>query len=385
VAEEKISVRLELKDTKLKSQFENALRKVGGFNIQGPTSTVRVDLLIFELGDQIEKEFLYVQDLVNSGEVGEVFFASDHSDQAVLRGAIRIGAREFFNVPIEDEELKHALEGFKGRKEKAEKGETFKDGKIINVIGSKGGVGTTTVAVNLAVSMAEKKNIQSVALIDMNLLFGEIPLFLDIDPKYNWSEITKNISRLDTMFLKNILSVDASGVCVLPSPSYLSKQNMATPDIMERLLLVMRRMFDFVIVDGGQSLGDISLKILELSDTVLLISILSLPCLTNTNKLLRTFHDIGFPLSENIKIVINRYLKKSDISVKDAETSLDKGIFWTIPNDYQTTITATNRGKALAQFAPREEITRNFHKLADELGPESEKQEKKGWGIFGKR
>ncbi|MBW2643648.1 MAG: AAA family ATPase [Deltaproteobacteria bacterium] len=385
MAEEKISVRLELKDTKLKSQFENALRKVGGFNIQGPTSTVRVDLLIFELGDQIEKEFLYVQDLVNSGEVGEVFFASDHSDQAVLRGAIRIGAREFFNVPIEDEELKHALEGFKGRKEKAEKGETFKDGKIINVIGSKGGVGTTTVAVNLAVSMAEKKNIQSVALIDMNLLFGEIPLFLDIDPKYNWSEITKNISRLDTMFLKNILSVDASGVCVLPSPSYLSKQNMATPDIMERLLLVMRRMFDFVIVDGGQSLGDISLKILELSDTVLLISILSLPCLTNTNKLLRTFHDIGFPLSENIKIVINRYLKKSDISVKDAETSLDKGIFWTIPNDYQTTITATNRGKALAQFAPREEITRNFHKLADELGPESEKQEKKGWGIFGKR
>jgi len=385
VTEEKISVKLELKDTKLKSQFENTLHKVGGFNIQGLTSNVRAELLVFELGDNVEKEFLYVQDLVNSGEVGEVFFASDHSDQAVLRGAIRIGAREFFNVPIEDEEIKHALEGFKGRKEKAEKGETFKDGKIINVIGSKGGVGTTTVAVNLAVSMAEKKNIQSVALIDMNLLFGEIPLFLDIDPKYNWSEITKNISRLDTMFLKNILSVDASGVCVLPSPSYLSKQNMATPDIMERLLLVMRRMFDFVIVDGGQSLGDISLKILELSDTVLLISILSLPCLTNTNKLLRTFHDLGFPLRENIKIVINRYLKKSDISVKDAETSLDKRIFWTIPNDYQTTITATNRGKALAQFAPREEITRNFHKLADELGPESEKQEKKGWGIFGKR
>lgn len=160
---------------------------------------------------------------------------------------------------------------------------------------------------------------------------------------------------------------------------------MATPAIMERLLLVMRRMFDFVIVDGGQSLGDISLKIIELSDTVLLISILSLPCLTNTNKLLRTFHDIGFPPSEKIKVVINRYLKKSDISVKDAETSLEKEIFWTIPNDYQTTITATNRGKALAQFAPREEITRNFHKLADELGPESEKQEKKGWGILGRR
>ncbi len=385
MAEEKISVKLEIKDTKIKSQFENALRKIMGFNIQGPKSVDRADLLIFELGDEVEKEFLYVQDLVNSGEVGEVFFASGHSDQAVLRRAIRIGAREFFNVPIEDEEIKLALEGFKGRREKAESGETFKDGKIINIIGSKGGVGTTTVAVNLAVSLAEKKSVQSVALIDMNLLFGDIPLFLEIEPKYNWSEITKNISRLDDTFLKNILSVDVSGVCVLPSPSYLSKQHMATPAIMERLLIVMRRMFDFVIVDGGQSLGDISLKILGLSDTVLLISILSLPCLSNTNKLLRTFHDLGFPPDENIRIIVNRYLKKSDISVKDAEISLEKEIFWTIPNDYQTTVTATNRGKALAQFAPREEITRNFRNLAVELGPESEKKEKKGWGLFGRR
>jgi pilus assembly protein CpaE len=385
VAEEKISVKLEIKDTKIKSQFENALRKIGGFNVQGPKSVDRAELLIFELGDEVEEEFLYVQDLVNSGEVGEVFFASGHSDQAVLRRAIRIGAREFFNVPIEDEEIKLALEGFKGRREKAESTEIFKDGKIINIIGSKGGVGTTTVAVNLAVSLAEKKSVQSVALIDMNLLFGDIPLFLEIEPKYNWSEITKNISRLDDTFLKNILSVDVSGVCVLPSPSYLSKQHMATPSIMERLLIVMRRMFDYVIVDGGQSLGDISLKILGLSDTVLLISILSLPCLSNTNKLLRTFHDLGFPPDENIRVIVNRYLKKSDISVKDAEISLEKEIFWTIPNDYQTTVTATNRGKALAQFAPREEITKNFRNLAAELGPESEKKEKKGWGLFGRK
>lgn len=385
MAEEKLSVKLELKNQKLKSQFETALQKISGFNIQGPTSKGRTELLIFELGDNFEKEFLFIHDMLNSGQVGEVFFASADSDQNILRQAIRIGAREFFNIPVEDEEIKHALEGFKGRKEKEVYGETFKDGKIINIIGSKGGVGTTTVAVNLAVSLAQKKSVQSVALIDMNLLFGDIPLFLEIEPKYNWSEITKNISRLDDTFLKNILSVDSSGVCVLPSPSYLSKQNMATPAIMERLLIVMRRMFDFIIIDGGQSLGDISLKILGMADKVLLISVLSLPCLSNTNKLLKTFFDFGFPQEENIKIVINRYLKKSDISIKDAETSLEKKIFWTIPNDYQTTVAATNRGKALVQFAPREEITKNLQKLASELCSESEKQEKKGWSFFGKR
>ena len=384
MAEEKLSVNLEIKDQKLKSQFETALRKVGGFNIQGLASKERSELLIFELGNEFEREFNFIQDFIGLGEVGEVFLASDNSDPAVLRRAIRVGAREFFNKPIEDEEIKLALEGFKGRKEKEAIGETVKDGKIINIIGSKGGVGTTTIAVNLAVSLAEMKSVQSVALIDMNLLFGDIPLFLEIEPKYNWSEITKNISRLDDTFLKNILAVDVSGVCVLPSPSYLSKQNVATPAIMERLLMVMRRMFDYVIVDGGQSLGDISLKIMELSDTVLLISVLSLPCLSNTNKLLKTFSDLGYPREESIKIVISRYLKKSDISIKDAEISLEKKIFWTIPNDYQTTVTATNRGKALSQFAPREEITKNFRNLAAELGPESETKEKKAWSLFGR-
>jgi pilus assembly protein CpaE len=385
VAEDKMSVKLEIKDPKLKSQFETAIRKVEGFNVQGPSSTGRSELLIFELGGEFEREFNFIQDVMGSGEVGEVFLASDNSDPAVLRRAIRVGAREFFNTPIEDEEIKLAIEGFKGRKEKETVGKTYKDGKIINIIGSKGGVGTTTIAVNLAVSLAEKKNVQSVALIDMNLLFGDIPLFLEIEPKYNWSEITKNISRLDDTFLKNILSVDASGVCVLPSPSYLTKHNVATPTIMERLLMVMRRMFDYVVVDGGQSLGDISLKIMELSDTVLLISVLSLPCLSNTNKLLRTFSDLGYPPEESIKVVINRYLKKSDISIKDAEISLEKKIFWTIPNDYQTTVTATNRGKALSQFAPREEITRNFRNLAVEIGPESEQKEKKSWSFLGRR
>jgi pilus assembly protein CpaE len=251
--------------------------------------------------------------------------------------------------------------------------DSFQQGKIINVIGSKGGIGTTTIAVNLAVSLAEKKGVQSVALIDMNLLFGDIPLFLMIEPKYDWGEITDRISRLDDILLKNILSIDPSGVCVLPSPSYLNNQNVVTPGIMVRLLMLMQKVFDFVIIDGGQSLDDISLKILELSDTVLLISILSPPCLLNTNKLLKTFHDLGFPLDINIKILVNRYLKKSNISIKDAETLIEKDIFWTIPNDYQTTVTAINEGEPLVQFAPRKAVAKNFRKLANKLALESEK------------
>jgi pilus assembly protein CpaE len=253
------------------------------------------------------------------------------------------------------------------------KEKSFKQGKIITVIGSKGAVGTTTIAVNLAVSLAEKEDVQSVALVDMNPLFGDLSLFLENKAKYNWSDLTKTISRLDDTFLKNILSIDTPGVCVLSSSSRLSDQNEITPQNIEHLLMLMQRVFDFVIIDGGQPLDDISFKTLELSDIILLVSILSHPCLSITNKLLRAIRDLVPPPDEKIKIIINRYLKKSKPSIEDAEASFEKEIFWTIPNDYQTTLTAINEGKSLAQFAPRKDITQNFRELAAKLASESRK------------
>lgn len=263
--------------------------------------------------------------------------------------------------------IKDALETFKEKRLLMTGKEALNNGQVIYVIGSKGGVGATTVAVNLAASFSQKKRIQSVALIDMNLLFGDIPLFLNIEPKYNWSEIAKNISRLDFTFLNHILSIDESGLCVLPSPSYLSKQYAAKPDILEQLLIVMQHMFDYIVIDGGQSLSSISQKILEMSNTVLLVTALNLPCLLNANKLLKTFHNLDFPPEQHIKVIANRFIKLSDISLRDAEISLEKKIFWTIPNDFKTTMTALNRGKALIQSAPRKEITQNFKELAAKL------------------
>jgi pilus assembly protein CpaE len=334
--------------------------------------------MIFELSNDIDKEFQLVKakDMINSGAVKEVFFVSDRADVDVLRTSIKVGAREFFSRPIADEDIVAALKALKERKMSGLNMDALKTGKIINIIGSKGGVGVTTVAVNLAVSLAEKKGIQSVALIDMNLLFGDIPLFLNIEPKYNWGDITKNITRLDATFLNSILSTDTSGVCVIPSPSYLSQQKLANPGVIERLLNVMRKRFDYIVIDGGQSLDNISLKILEMTDTALLVTVLNLSCLANTHKLLKSFGDLGFPSEKNIKVIANRYLQKSDISKRDAEASIEKEIFWTIPNDYTSTVTALNRGKALVQFAPKKEITKNFRKLAAELSSVPENRRK---------
>ena len=372
-------VKVETKDLDLGRELEDIIRSVEGFVVQRSDDTRRADLVIFELGDDTEKDFQLIHSLVDVDAIGEVFYTSRDFDRAVLLQAMRTGAKEFFSQPIKDEEVRQALEDFRERTEKARHKEAVKIGQIIELIGSKGGVGTTTVAVNLAVSLAEMKGAHSVALIDRNMLFGEVPLFLEITPNYHWGEITKNISRLDPTFLMNVLSKHSSGVYVLPSPASLNGHDPATPEIMGHLLSLMQRMFDFVVIDGGQSLDETSLKMLEMSDTVLLVSILSLPCLSNTKKLLKLFHTLGYLPKERIKVVINRHLKNPEISVKDSEAAIDEKIFWTIPNDYRRTLSAINQGKPLSQLASRAPITKSVRELACALSKREEKQEKKGW------
>jgi pilus assembly protein CpaE len=148
---------------------------------------------------------------------------------------------------------------------------------------------------------------------------------------------------------------------------------------MEHLLGHMQKMFDFVVVDGGLPSNETCLKTIELSEVVVLVTILTLPCLANTSKLLKSLYAMGYPTKERIKIVVNRYLKSSEISLKDAEAGIERKIFRTIPNDYQTTVSAINQGKPLSYCAPKAAITDSVRELANSLQEGTENQKKKSW------
>ncbi|MDL1980008.1 MAG: AAA family ATPase [Deltaproteobacteria bacterium] len=384
MADTTIWIKIETKKADLRRKLEGIVRSIEGMKVQVPNDTRRADLLIFEMGDDIDNEFQHIRSLLNSDEVAEVFLISKNSDPAMLMQAIKIGAKEFFLLPLKEEEVKQALKELKKRIKRASRGKSPEIGQIITIFGSKGGVGATTVAVNLAVNLAQKESVKSVALIDMNMMFGEIPLFLELDPGYHWGEIVKNISRLDSTFLMNILAKHSSGVHVLPSPATLSDSRSAIPDMMSHLIGFMQKLFDFVIIDAGQFVDEISLKIMELSDNILLISLLSLPCISNANKILQSISELKTFPEERIKIVINRYLSKSDIPLNDAEESVHKKTFWTIPNDYGTTVSAINNGTPLYMAAPKAQITRSLNDLADTF-VEKEDHQKKWWQILTKR
>jgi len=380
MVENPILVRFEIKQPKVKEELEGIISSMEGFELDNSGSALACDLLILEVGEDLKKEFQLAHNLLDSGMAREIFFTSSRLDPELLLQAIRAEAKEFFPQPIKKEEVKSALSKLKDRRGKGiVDGEKRKNGKIIDVIGSKGGVGNTTLAVNLASSLVENPSSPLVALIDMNLLFGEIPIFLNIESVFNWGEIARNISRLDATYLMSILSKHASGIYVLPSPTGLDGVNVANPEIIEKLLGLMRNVFDYIVIDGGQALDDISMKILEMSDTVLLVAILSLPCLTNVKRLLWIFQKLGYPEQEDIKIVINRHHRKlTVITPKEAEESINQKIFWFVPNDYPTTMSAINQGKTLSAVAPGAEVSKNIRELGSQFIEREEREKGKG-------
>ena len=369
-----------------RKRLEEIIASVDGYKVQGPGHKGPTDLLILELGQDAEKELRQIEELLGSGLVGEVFLTSSTVDQPLLLKAMRAGVKEFLLQPLKEEDVRQALSRFRKRMKSSGRQASARSipRRIIDIIGTNGGVGTTTIAVNLAVSIAMGKSHPSVALVDMNMLTGTLPMFLGLTPNYHWGELANNIDRLDSTFLMSILSRHPSGVHVLASPSRLISYTVAAPEFIEHLLGLMQGMFDFVVIDGGLFFSETSLKVVEMSDDVLLVTVLSLPYLHNANKILTSISNTRPLVIERIKIIVNRYLENSDISLKEAEDVLKKKIFWTIPNDYRTTMSAINHGEPLSQFAPRASITRNIKELTSLLiTGERKLEEKEERNLFG--
>ena len=377
-------VRLEIVNQKVKEEFRAVISSINGFKVQKTEDQGSCDLLILEVGDDSQKSFKLANKLKASGVAGEVFLTSSIAKPEVLIEALNMGFKGYFTQPIKIKEVRTALLKIEEQKEDVKvTGTPEKTGKIIDVFGGKGGVGTTSVAVNLAISLAKLEDTPSVALIDMNILFGEISLHLNIEPMFDWVEVIKNISRLDPTFLMDILSKHSSGIHVLSPPSKLTENYTVRPQDLETLLREMQTMFDFIVIDGGQSLNDNSRAIMKISDKVIIISVLNLPTIINLKILLDIFWKRGFPREENTEIIVNRLLKDSEISLKELEESVKKKVLCCIPNDYDIFMHSLNQGDPVcAQIKGKKreiEIRDVYGELASTLAGKSVEKKKKGF------
>src|SRR6056297_1557241 len=167
-----------------------------------------------------------------------ILAASESNDGQTILTAIRSGAREFLTLPLTEEELSNALHRVSQQKFGGGEGGS-RSSEIIAVAGATGGVGTTSVAVNLGCVLAEDPK-NSVALIDLDLALGDADVFLDAIPDYTLADVVQNISRLDIQLLKKSLTKHTSGLYLLPRPVELSDMDVVDPESLRKVMGLMK-------------------------------------------------------------------------------------------------------------------------------------------------
>lgn len=294
-----------------------------------------------------------------------VLVVSSSSDGNVILQAMRAGAKEFLPLPIRLDDLLAALGRISERRFGGSERRT-RSSEVIAVAGATGGVGTSTLAVNLGCALAaDDKN--TVALVDLDLCLGDADVLLDTIPDYTIVDVAQNVTRLDYSLLKRSLTKHSSGLFLLPRPVQLEDVSLVAPEDLQRVIGLLKASFTHLVVDLSKSFTPIDMVALEMARHIILVTQLDLPCLRNVVRLLMSLNNME-GLADKVRVVVNRAgLDAGQINAKKAQETIGREIFWQIPNDYRTVSEARNNGVPLIQHAPKANITQNLNQLAQAL------------------
>jgi len=281
-------------------------------------------------------------------------------DANLLMEAMHIGIKEFIPLPIPEDKFGSAIE-----RVAAQHG-MGKRAKVIHVIPTIGGCGSTTIACNVAASLA--KTGAKTALLDLDLIRGGVAGYFDTRPRFTIGDVMESAEKLDQQLLDNALSIHAnSGTAILARPEMPEDTQRVTQVGFNRLLGVLSRMFDHVVLDSLMSIDPIYSTAIQAADVNVIVMQLNVPSAKNAERFVGALRRMGIE-SSKIKIVVNRFVKKGwDIDPEEVERSLGLRISWMVPNDFKNAIAAINFGEPVVIRAPRSEISVSLIELATML------------------
>jgi len=330
------------------------------------------DIGMVAVDDDPERALELVTRLSEGSPECAVLVVSSSNDGNLILQAMRSGAKEFLTRPVRIEDLLGALgrisERRFGRGENRPRGS-----QVIAVAGAIGGVGTTSIAVNLGCALAKDAG-NSVALVDLDLCLGDADVFLDAIPDYTLVDVAQNVTRLDFTLLKRSLTKHSSGLFLLPRPVQLEDISLIAPEDLQRVIGLLKATFTHLVLDLSKSYSAIDMVALEMAHQILLITQLDLPCLRNVVRLMMSFGQME-GMAEKVKIVVNRAgLENGQITLKKAQDTIGKEVFWRLPNDYRTMIDVRNNGVPLIVQAPKAPITLSIVDLAEAISSDKKGQ-----------
>lgn len=328
-----------------------------------------------------DKAVHLINELRKSVPECSILVVSSSSDGQLILQAMRAGAKEFLTQPISAEDMILALERI-GSVGPSGGGAPRRSCKVMAIAGATGGVGSTSVAVNLGCALAADES-NSVALLDLDLSLGDADVFLDTIPDYTVVDVVQNISRLDFQLLKRSMTKHSSGLYLLPRPVQLQDISLITPDALQRVFGLLKATFSHVLIDLSKAYNRVDFSALTAADEVLLVTQLDLPCLRNIVRLMTSFSEVE-GLKEKVRVIVNRVgLDNGYISMKKAKETIGCDIYCKLPNDYRVMVEMRNNGLPLIEQAPRANLTQSLVALAHDLEGSEKGSDQDGAGNKG--
>jgi len=332
------------------------------------------DLLILCLSEAWTSELQQLSEQPPSTRPPVIVVANAGDETQVMRHAMRAGARDLFTRPVKTELLLEAISLVAG-----EKLAQTREGPLLTaVVNAKGGSGATLLAANLAHVLA-KEGRQSVALIDMDLQFGTLGLYLDLQPAMGIVEVLGYSNELDAVSLKAYMTEHESGVFLLAA----TQNSVVLPkeidlEKLSELLNTLQSSFDHVIVDLPRQIDAVTTTILERADNVIITTQQSLTHLRDTIRLRGILKDELGINEKRLLVVVNRYDSNDAITLEDIGKMLSNGPVSAIPNDYKRVTENINLGIPLYQQSRHSPITKAVIKLAERISNSNLSGEKNG-------
>ena len=243
-------------------------------------------------------------------------------------------------------------------------------GRVHVYYGAKGGVGTTTIAINAAIALHRELG-RKVALVDGNLQFGDHRVFLDLGLDRRSIVDVVTAPSIDIDLIQQILVRHDSGVDLLLAPPSPETAELVTSDHMPVILDQLRTAYDYILIDIDKKLDEINLRILDLADVIFVVMTADLSCLKNVRLVLETISNLGYE-HDKVRLVLNRSNAFTGINVKNAEGALKRTIDHQVVNEYRGAISALNSGAPFMFTRADSLLGRSlleFARVVDKLAP----------------
>ncbi|MCI0626333.1 MAG: AAA family ATPase [Acidobacteria bacterium] len=337
-------------------------------------------VLLVEFSKDPQSSLQLLKDLQQNFPGVPILTAGESFDSGFLIEALRLGVKEILSRPLTAEAVHQAF--VRVQRQIGPSAQAKEPATIFSFFSCKGGNGSTTISTNFAVSLS-KLSKKKVLVFDLDVEFGDVAGFFGLKShKFLVQEDSKDSVLDPALIFRTITTHSKTGIDLLSFSDGFPQKSRALAAEVRPLLAILQMEYDYIIIDTSSTLNELVVSVLDSSHIIFLISKCSLPALRNAQRVLHGFERLGYS-SSRIRLLLNRYLKGNDVSIKEVEKTLNFKVFWSIPNDYKSLIRSIQSGDPLTLQSDSIPLAKSFYDMsAHVLGIPIESHPRSGGGFL---